>query len=338
MSFDAPSLPSAPASGESAEPRGARRTNETEARPARPVGLALHRWWKGGFAFLAVHAVAVVGAFFADWTWSALALVLVSYYVRMFGITAGMHRYFAHRGFKATRGFQFFLGLLGTLATQRSILWWSGHHIHHHKHSDDPQDIHSPKDGFWWSHMVWMLVPDYNDTPERQIRAFEKYPEILFLHNHWPKLVVVFPTILFLIGGWHWLYWGYFVSTVLLWHGTFTINSLSHVWGRRRYATTDTSRNNALLSLITMGEGWHNNHHHYPSTANQGFFWWEIDLSYVLLRGFEKLGLVWDLRTPPKWVLEGRAKKNAPVGSALVANHRPDAAAAAAPARRRRAA
>jgi len=286
-------------------------------------------WYLDSIPFIFVHVVAALGLFFFEFTWSAVAIVAVSYYVRMFGITAGYHRYFAHRGFKATRGFQFVLAFIGSLSVQRSPLWWSGHHIDHHKYSDTDKDIHSPKKGFWWSHMLWMLVPTYNETPERQIRAFQKYPEIMFLHRHWLAVCIGFAVALFLAGGWSTLYWGFFVSTVLLWHGTFTINSLSHLWGRRRYKTTDTSRNNVWLSLITLGEGWHNNHHHYPTTANQGFFWWEIDVSYVLLRLCEKLGWVSGLRTPPQWVLEGRAKKSDPGFSALVrppvASRRPGA-------------
>jgi stearoyl-CoA desaturase (delta-9 desaturase) len=298
------------------------------------AGTTERPWYYDSIPFLLVHVVAVAGLFVFELTWTAAALVLVSYAIRMFGITAGFHRYFSHRAFKAKRWFQFVLGLLGSLSVQRSVLWWSGHHVDHHKYSDTEKDIHSPKKGFIWSHVMWMLVPDYDATPERQLRAFGKYPEIMWLHRYWLPLCVGYAALFFFLGGWSWLYWGFFVSTVFTWHGTFTINSLSHVWGSRRYKTSDTSRNNLWLSLITFGEGWHNNHHHYPSTANQGFFWWEIDVSYYVLRLCEKLGWVWDLRTPPKWVLEGRARKDDPGFSALV--HPPAAAPAPVPAPARR--
>lgn len=281
-------------------------------------------WWVDSIPFLIMHAIAIGGLFTVEWTWGALALVLVTYYARMFGITAGFHRYFSHRAFKTGRVFQFILAYLGSMTAQRSVLWWSGHHVDHHKYSDTEKDIHSPKKGFWWSHMMWMLVRDYDETPEKQIRAFEKYPEIMWLHRYWLVAPISLAVGLYLAGGWFALFWGFFFSTFLTWHGTFVINSLAHVWGKRRYATSDTSRNNLWLSLVTMGEGWHNNHHHYASTANQGFFWWEIDLSYAILKVLERFGVVWDLRTPPQWVLEGRTKKDAPVGSALV-GYRPEA-------------
>lgn len=284
----------------------------SEAQTAPRLGAA------DSVPFLIMHLIAIGGLFVFELTWGMVALVLVTYYVRIFGITAGFHRYFSHRAFKTGRVFQFILAYIGSMTAQRSVLWWSGHHIDHHKYSDTEMDIHSPKKGFLWSHVLWMLGPKYEATPERQLKAFEKCPEILWLHKNWIVAPVSLAVTLFLIGGWSWLYWGFFFSTLLTWHGTFSINSLAHVWGSRRYKTTDTSRNNLWLSLLTMGEGWHNNHHHYQSTANQGFFWWEIDLSYYVLRILEKLGVVWDLRTPPQWVLEGRARPDDPHFSALV--------------------
>lgn len=271
-----------------------------------------------GAPFWTIQLLAVAGLFVFAWTWEALALVAVTYFLRMFGITAGFHRYFAHRGFKTSRVFQFVLAVLGTATAQKGVLWWSGHHVDHHRYSDTDRDIHSPKKGFYWSHVGWLLVPTFEATPEKQIRAFSAYPEIIWLSRNWLVPPVAMAVGLFLAGGWSWLYWGFFFSTFLTWHGTFTINSLAHVWGPRRYRTTDTSRNNFVLSLITLGEGWHNNHHHYPSTANNGFFWWEIDITYAVLRILEKFGVVWDLRTPPRWVLEGRARRDDPEFSALV--------------------
>ncbi|MGF1511880.1 MAG: acyl-CoA desaturase [Myxococcota bacterium] len=273
--------------------------------------------WIGSLPFFGVMAAAVVGLFFFEFSWQAGVLVAASYFVRMFGITGGYHRYFAHRGYKTSRWFQFVLALLGTSASQKGVLWWSGHHRDHHKYSDEENDIHSPKHGFWWSHIGWILAPDYVETPQAQLREFGSYPELRWLNKHWSVPPIALAVILYLTGGLWALYWGFAVATTLLWHGTFTINSLSHVWGTRRYKTSDTSRNNFLLAMLTMGEGWHNNHHHYGSTANNGFFWWEIDITYVILLGLEKLGVVWDLRRPPAWVLEGRARKLGAVGEAL---------------------
>ncbi|MEO1231505.1 MAG: acyl-CoA desaturase [Myxococcota bacterium] len=275
-------------------------------------------WWRNGVPFYVIQIATVLALFFVDLTWEGVAVALGSYVLRMFGITAGYHRYFAHRGFKTGRGFQFVLAFLGSASAQKGVLWWSGHHVDHHRFSDTERDLHSPKQGFWWSHLGWMMVPEFEGTPKKQLDQFAAFPELVWLNHWWVVAPVAWCVALLALGGWTWVFWGFFVSTLFLWHGTFTINSLAHVWGRRRYATTDTSRNNFWLSLITLGEGWHNNHHHYPSTANQGFFWWEVDMSYVALLGLERLGVVWDLRRPPGWVLEGRARRGAPIGSALV--------------------
>ena len=264
----------------------------------------------GSIPYVGAHVAAAVGAWLYPPTLELLLLVAATYYFRMFGITAGYHRYFAHRGFKTGRVFQFVLAFIGTMSSQKGVLWWSGLHRHHHKYSDMEEDIHSPKRGFWWSHHHWILCDRYSKTPPKQLKEFAAYPELLFLNKYWfsgPALGLV---AVYLIGGMPWLVWGGLVSTVFLWHGTFTINSLSHVWGGRRYETTDTSRNNFWLSLITMGEGWHNNHHHYQTTARQGFFWWEIDFSYYILVALSWFGIVWDLRQPPKWLLEGKERRH----------------------------
>ncbi len=269
----------------------------------------------GTIPYALMHIGAVVGLFFFELTWEAVAVMLGSYVIRMFGITAGFHRYFAHRSFKTGRVFQFILAFLGSAAAQKGVLWWSGLHRHHHRYSDLPEDIHSPKRGFWWSHQMWMLCDKYLETPESQKREFSKYPELLFMDRHWVLPPLAWAGMLALIGGAEWAFWGLVASNILLWHGTFTINSLSHLWGTRRYETTDTSRNNFLLALITLGEGWHNNHHHYQSSANQGFFWYEIDISFSILRVLSWFGIVWDLRRAPDWVLEGKTRKHADRGA-----------------------
>ena len=249
--------------------------------------------------FFLAHLVCLA-VFFTRFHWSYLIVCLALYYVRMFFVTAGYHRYFSHRSFKTSRVFQFILAFLAMTSTQKGVLWWAAHHRHHHRYSDTDEDLHSPTlFGFWWSHVGWILSDRYNVTRADLIGDFYRFPELRWLNKYFLVPPVALAVALFLIGGWGLLLWGYFVSTVLLWHGSFTINSLSHLFGKRRYNTTDTSKNNALLALVTMGEGWHNNHHHFMASVRQGFFWWEVDGTYYLLRVLSWFRLVWDLRMPP---------------------------------------
>jgi stearoyl-CoA desaturase (delta-9 desaturase) len=257
-----------------------------------------------------VHLVAIVGVIYSGWSWSGLALAVALYYARMFFVTGAYHRYFSHRTFKTSRAFQFILALGGTMTLQKGVLWWAANHRHHHRESDQEDDIHSPRvGGFWWSHVGWILVDDHQNTRWSDIRDMAKYPELRWLNKYYLVPIVAMAVILQLIGGWHALLWGFFVSSTLLWHGTFTINSLSHIFGKQRYVTTDDSRNNWLLAILTMGEGWHNNHHYHMSSTNQGFFWWEVDMTYMVLKALSFFGIVWDLRKPPQHVLEGRPKR-----------------------------
>ncbi|HEY3445617.1 MAG TPA: acyl-CoA desaturase [Myxococcales bacterium] len=260
--------------------------------------------WGLSAAFALVHLVAVA-ALFTPLTWPLAALTLGSYYLRMFAVTAGYHRYFAHRSYKTGRVFQFLLAFLAQTSAQKGVLWWSGHHRAHHAYSDTERDIHSPvRRGFWWAHVGWILSTRYDETDFDRIKDFAKYPELRFL-NRWPLLpAVIYAAAILALFGWSVLLWGFFVSTVLLFHGTFSINSLAHVLGKRRFPTSDTSRNGLLLSLVANGEGWHNNHHYFPTSARQGFYWWEIDATYYVLRGLAALRLVRDLREPPAKVLE----------------------------------
>ncbi|MES1210250.1 MAG: acyl-CoA desaturase, partial [Pseudomonadota bacterium] len=227
-------------------------------------------------AFWGVHVAAVVGVILGGWSWSGVGLALGSYYVRMIVVTAGYHRYFAHRAFKTSRAFQFLLAVATQSAAQKGVLWWASHHRWHHKYSDTPKDVHSARlRGFWYSHIGWVISPDWDATDQSQVGDLAKFPELRLLdRSGWNLLPTVLLAAAFLVlGGGHALVWGYFVSTVLLWHGSFSINSLAHLFGRRRYATSDDSRNSLVLALLTTGEGWHNNHHHYQSSANQGFRW-----------------------------------------------------------------
>jgi stearoyl-CoA desaturase (delta-9 desaturase) len=252
--------------------------------------------------FILVHLMPFA-AIYTGTHWQDWVVCLALYYVRMFAITAGYHRYFSHKTYKMGRVMQFLMAFLGTTSAQKGVLWWAANHRHHHKYSDMPEDIHSPKRGFLWSHVTWMLTPAYEDTQWDRIKDFAKFPELRFLNKHWWLPPTLLAVSLFLIGGAPMLFIGFFLSTTLLWHGTFTINSLSHVFGKRRYATTDTSKNNWFLALLTCGEGWHNNHHHFCASANQGFFWWEIDISYYAIKLMEALGLAWDVRNPSESAL-----------------------------------
>ena len=250
--------------------------------------------------FLLVHLAAVAGVAVLGFSWKGVALCIASYYLRMFAITAGFHRYFSHRSFRLARVPQFLLALLGQTAAQKGVLWWASNHRHHHKYSDRPEDIHSPvQNGFWWSHIGWILSGLYDETDFSRIPDLAKYPELRWLNRNQYGATLIYALGLYLAFGWTGLIYGYFLSTVLLWHGTFTINSLMHLFGRRVFPTADQSRNSMLFALITMGEGWHNNHHYYPSSAAQGFRWWQVDASFYLLWLGEKIGVVKGLRRAP---------------------------------------
>jgi stearoyl-CoA desaturase (delta-9 desaturase) len=250
-----------------------------------------------------LHA-ACAAAFFVGVSTGDLLLFAATFFGRMFFITGGYHRYFAHKTFKTSRWFQTVLAVGGCSATQKGPLWWAGHHRIHHKYSDQPgKDTHSPRDGFFWSHQGWIFDRRFDHSDLGQIADFAAYPELCWL-NRWHIVPPVALALLCLAsGGWSGLVWGFVVSTVALWHTTYAINSIAHRIGRRRYATGDDSRNNWLLGLLTLGEGWHNNHHHYCASTRQGFFWWEIDVTYYVLRALQAVGIVWEIREPPAHVV-----------------------------------
>jgi len=254
-----------------------------------------------------VHILAIVGIAITGVSWLGLLWTFLMYVPRMFFVTGAYHRYFSHRSYKTSRWFQFVLAFGAACTAQKGPLWWAAHHRVHHKLSDLPGDLHSVKQsGFWWSHHGWILSRDLEDTDLSKIKDFAKYPELVWLNTYWMIPPVMCGVAAFLVGGFWGLVWAFAVPQVLCWHGTFTINSLSHLWGKKRYATPtdDDSRNNPVLALITMGEGWHNNHHHYQVSARQGFFWWEIDCTYYVLKVMSWVGLVWDLHGVPDHIRE----------------------------------
>jgi stearoyl-CoA desaturase (delta-9 desaturase) len=265
--------------------------------------------------FLLVH-VACLAAIWSGITWQAVAICVTLYWVRLFAITAGYHRYFSHRAYATSRIFQFVLAFLAQSSAQKSVLWWASKHRHHHLHSDTEEDVHSPRrKGFIYSHVGWIFAPKHDATDFEKVPDLARYPELVWLHRLELVPAISLAAFCFLIGGWSGLVVGFLWSTVLVYHGTFCINSLAHVSGSKRYVTGDDSRNNWLLALITMGEGWHNNHHAYQSSARQGFLWWEIDATFYILKALSWVGIVWDLKMPPQRVLSNEQR----LGSRVIA-------------------
>jgi stearoyl-CoA desaturase (delta-9 desaturase) len=242
---------------------------------------------------------------FVGFSWEGVAICLASYAIRMFGVTAGYHRYFSHRSFQTSRAFQFVLAFLAESSIQKGVIWWAANHRHHHWNSDRETDIHSPaRHGFLYSHVGWIVSNDWDKTDVRSVRDLTKYPELVWLDRWYWVPGVVWAVLLTAAFGMTGLVWGFFVSTVLLWHGTFFINSLCHVLGKRVYATTDTSKNSFILAVITLGEGWHNNHHYFQRSAAQGWRWYELDVTYYTLRLLQLVGVVRGVGKPPRHVIE----------------------------------
>jgi len=256
--------------------------------------------------FLLVH-VTGIAAIWTGITPTAVALCVALYWLRIFAIGAGYHRYFSHRAYATSRAFQFVLAVLSQSTAQKSVLWWAVKHRHHHLHSDTEADVHSPlRKGFLYSHIGWVFTREHDEADLAKIADFARYPELMWLHKHELVPAVVLAVLCFVIGGWSGLVVGFFWSTMLVYHATFCINSLAHVRGRKRYVTGDESRNNWLLAIFTMGEGWHNNHHAFQSSVRQGFRWWEIDPTFYILKGLSFIGLVWDVKTPPAAVVRNQ--------------------------------
>ncbi len=275
--------------------------------------------WLRVLPFLLMH-VACVAVIWVGWSPVAVAVAVGLYALRMLAITGFYHRYFSHKTFKTSRPMQLIFAVMGASAVQRGPLWWAAHHRHHHAHADKDTDAHSPRHrGFWYAHVAWFMNRKNHRTRHELIRDFARYPELRFLDRYAMLVPALLAIILFVGGvllerfapglgtnGWQMLVWGFVISTVVLYHATFTVNSLAHSFGRRRYATRDDSRNNIWLALLTFGEGWHNNHHHYPGSARQGFFWWEVDLTWYFLRLLKALGLIWDVRPVPARIRTAR--------------------------------
>ncbi len=276
--------------------------NDAGAAPGAARGID----WARVVPFIAVH-VGCLGVFWVGTSTAAVATAGALFALRMFAITAFYHRYFSHRAFRTSRVMQFVFALLGASAVQRGPMWWASHHRHHHAHADRREDSHSAlQHGFAWAHTGWFLSRANFATRRELVADLARYPELRLLDRFDALVPLALAGGLYAAGGLQFLVWGFCISTVALWHATFTINSLAHRYGKRRYATRDDSRNNLWLALLTFGEGWHNNHHHYPGAARQGFYWWEIDISFYLLRALAALGLIWDLKLVPARVRAAR--------------------------------
>jgi stearoyl-CoA desaturase (delta-9 desaturase) len=257
---------------------------------------------------LVLHGGAAYAILFVQPSLSDGLIAAVFYVLGMFVITGGYHRYFSHRAYKTSRAFQGLLAFVGCLCTQKGALWWAATHRKHHRFSDATQDPHSPHQrGFWHSHIFWTLTSEYEGYESASVRDLYRFPELRLLDRFCTLPLFGYIALTALLGGWSGVGWWYCVPTVALMHAVMMINSLSHLWGHRRFATSDHSRNNPLLALLTLGEGWHNNHHRYMASANQGFYWWQVDITYYVLLALQALGIIWDLRVPPAHVLkEGR--------------------------------
>lgn len=283
-----------------------------------PGGTRRVEWFRT-LPFVAVHA-GCFGVLWVGWSTTAVAVAIALYVARMLAITGFYHRYFSHRAFHTSRAMQFVFAALGASAVQRGPLWWASHHRHHHSHSDAEDDAHSPhRHGFLWSHLGWFMTRGNFRTRLELVEDLARFPELRFLDRFDALLPLLLAAVLYGAGallahaapslgtdGQQLLIWGFCISTVILYHATFSVNSLAHTMGRRRYATRDQSRNNWWLALLTFGEGWHNNHHHFPGSARQGFYWWEIDVTYYMLRALAAAGLVWNLKPVPVPIREAR--------------------------------
>ncbi|MDR3477276.1 MAG: acyl-CoA desaturase [Gammaproteobacteria bacterium] len=273
--------------------------------------------WVRALPFILLNLSCLL-VFCVGFSWVAFTTALALYFIRVFSIGAFYHRYFSHRAYKANRFWQFIFAVMGASAAQRGPLWWATHHRQHHMFADTKEDPHSPiQHGFLWSHTGWFLSKkNYYYNAER-VTDLTRYPELVFLDRYDGLVPAVLALSLFLVGvllnhvapslgttGSQMLVWGFSISTIAVFHTTVSINSISHRFGKRRFQTKDNSHNSWILALLTLGEGWHNNHHHYPAAARQGFMWWEIDITFYMLKLLEKLHIIKDLRGVPKIILE----------------------------------
>jgi len=257
--------------------------------------------WTTAIAFFIFHVLAVVALFNA--TWQAVVVAAVLHWVCIgWGIGLGYHRLHTHRSYKTPRLVEYLFAVCGCLTLQGGPVFWTALHRIHHQHSDKTGDPHTPRDGKWWSHILWTI---FGEELHADTEIMGKYaPDLMkdrfyqvLTRWHWVPLVVLGLALL-AIGGWSWALWGVFLRVVVGLHCTWLINSATHLWGSRRFNTSDDSKNSFWVALITFGEGWHNNHHAHPRSARHGMTWWEVDLSWMQIRVMQRLGLAWDVQVP----------------------------------------
>ena len=263
--------------------------------------------------FWTVQASALF-VFAVPFAWSLVALWAASHFLRAIGLTLAFHRYFAHRAFQMNRAARFVWTLVGTAAMQKGPLWWAGHHVNHHRFADRDGDPHSPAvSGFYYAHIGWFLSDTRHDRLESTnpvLRHFSKAPEIVWLDRYYFVPPLALAAAIWAIGGLPWLVWGFCLPTMTLAHATFAINTINHLFGSRRFETRDQSRNNALTAFFAVGEGWHNNHHRFQRAARNGFYWWEFDPTWYVIRLMKAAGLAWDVQAVPARIYEeARAAK-----------------------------
>ena len=281
---------------------------------------------KTEMGFFVIHLIPILG-FWTGVTVFDWILCVFLYFFRMFWITGGYHRYFSHRSYSTSRFFQFVIAFMAQTSVQKGALWWASHHRIHHRTSDTPKDPHSMRlYGFWYSHIGWITGPDYKETDYKVISDYAKYPELVWLNKYHlvsPIILAILVmalggivnggsiTMMFSVAGLSTLVIGFFLSTAILFHGTFSINSIMHKFGKQRYESNDKSKNSLILALLTLGEGWHNNHHYYEVAARQGFFWWEIDITFYILKILSWMGIVWKIKGVPAHIKNSKNKAHA---------------------------
>ena len=255
--------------------------------------------WKNLFTVVIFHLFSVAALFY--WSWGNFAVMMIgNWIVGSLGVGLGYHRLLTHRSFKAPKWLEYTLTAFGTMSMQDDAIKWVTTHRIHHAFTETDKDPHSTKPGFWWAHMEWVVKGTAQDHDEA---TFKKYvPDILkdkfqvALANYYLVPIILSAALLYAVGGWGMVLWGVFVRVVVGWHTTWLVNSLAHFSGKRPFETTDDSTNNWFVAWLTFGEGWHNNHHHAPTSARHGLKWYEFDLNWLTIRLFEKLGWAKQIR------------------------------------------
>ena len=254
--------------------------------------------WPTILFMLVIHILAGVALLPQFWSWGAVATLLILYWVTAcLGVTLGYHRLLSHKSFKVPQWLARFFATCGALSAEYGPITWSGIHRQHHKYSDTDPDPHDMNKGFWWSHIGWMF---YDVPAEKNVRKYtadlRQDPYFRWLDKWFLFLQIPLGLTLYLLGGWSYVLWGIFLRLVVVYHVTWLVNSATHTWGERPFDTDDNSRNNKWVALLTFGEGWHNNHHAYPSSAKQGIFRGQIDLTWYHIVVLKKLGLARNIR------------------------------------------